>query len=93
MWEGWSGTCWLKSDNRLSQFTNGCVKDAVGKAGIGTHASYHTLRHSFATRLLEDDYDIRTVQELLDHRDARTTMMYTHVVNRGGEEVVVRRMR
>jgi len=68
----------LLNPSSLTKFVMSCA------AGIQTRVSCHTLRHSFAPHLPKDGYDIRTIQELLGHRDVKTTMVYTHVLNRGG---------
>ena len=63
------------------------MAQAVREAGLTKRATCHTFRRSFATHLLADGYDIRTVQELLGHKDLKTTMIYAHVLNRGGKGV------
>ena len=77
----------IKRHHLLPDSIQKAVKVAVTQAGILKHAGCHTFRHSFATHLLENGYDIRTVQELLGHKDLRTTMIYTHVLNKGPKAV------
>lgn len=71
---------WHMSESTLQK----AVREAAQAAGINKRVGCHTFRHSFATHLLQNGYDIRTVQELLGHKDVKTTMIYTHVLNRGG---------
>jgi integrase len=86
--QGWSRRTGVSRHHLSDQAFQRAMRQAVRDAGLTKPATPHTLRHSFATHLLESGYDIRTVQGLLGHTDVSTTMIYTHVLNRGGRGVV-----